>query len=90
MLAAQITSHTSNDVPQDTSKYLSVLCVSTKLKIIRNLAKLRNIKLAIKRQSTIFNHLKNEKDKFAEQDKSRVYVIPMYNVDLQRRIHWSN
>lgn len=53
-------------------------------KIVERLLKINEKKPAYKRPKTIFNTLKNVKDKYGQEECTGVYEIPLVNLDKQR------
>lgn len=49
--------------------------------MVKNLVKINNKGVAYKRYPTLFNQLRNDKDKIERKQKSGVYKIPLRNYD---------
>lgn len=54
------------------------------MNVIRKIAKEENKRIATKRAPTVFNTLRNEKDKLKQSERTGVYKIPIRDVQLQR------
>lgn len=54
---------------------------------MKSLAKKTGTKLAPRRNPTIYELFRNNKDSVENKDKSGIYIIPMMNLNINVRVH---
>lgn len=74
----------SNPITNNEQEYLPVSHHLRNLRILKNLAKMANKKLAPKWAMTLFNMLWNDKDSLMEQECKEVYRIPIREVQTNQ------